>query len=607
MLVKTLFACRFVGVLAFGLGISGYRALASPNVTPYQPGGWTDKIVVTRTNGGTVDSSNLLATDTLYIDWCVINSGSSAVNTTFLVDLYIDGVNNQDWSIDSLGVGYYTYVTGYSIGSLSPGTHTIEVVADATDVIPSDDESDNSYTKTITVNPVVSPAPALQTPSKGATGQMTVPWFSWSAVTNAESYRILIATNAADLPSSATATNGGASVVVNAVSPENDFSPTIQLNSVTTYYWEVHAIAGSEDGTWSSVQSFTTEPIPSGLTIVPSFDSSITSDANAATIEATINAAIAVYRQNFSDPVTAYVVFKEMNSGLGQSAWGYVTESYSDYRAALVSHATTSDDAAAIGGLPLASANPVNGNSSVNLHYPLARALGFGGAGSSSSDPDGTVYLNTSIMNLSSFQTDPSKYSMFSTVCHELDEVLAFASALNGLTNGEAAPTGPVYPQDLFRYDQNGNRSFTTSLSAESFFSFDGTNDLAEFNQYEGGDFGDWYSYDVEPFPQVQDAFLYPGVNPVPDVELRILDAIGFTRVIVVSPVAPQISGESVSGGKSSFTLTGTAGTAYVVQGSTNLINWVSLSTNTIPAGGTMLITNAISALPTRFYRAELP
>jgi hypothetical protein len=436
---------------------------------------------------------------------------------------------------------------------------------------------------------------------------MTVPWFSWSGVNNAQGYRVLVATNAADLPSSTTATNGGASVVIDAVSPVNTFSPTVQLNPSTTYYWEVHAISASEDGTWSAVQSFTTEAIPNGLTIIPSFDSTITNDPNAATMEATINAAIAVYRQNFSDAITVYVTFKEMTNGLGASQSSYVTESYSSYRTALVSHATTADDHAALAGLPTTSSNPVNGNASVHVHYPLARALGFGGANSSSGNPDGTVLLNTSIMNLSSFQTDPSKYSMFSTVCHELDEVLALDSALNGLTNGQATPTGPVFPEDLFRYDQNGNRSLTTSVSAESFFSFDSTNDLAEFNQFDGGDFGDWYSYDTVPVPQVQDAFLYPGVNPVLGVELEVLDAIGFTRVIVVTPVAPQISGENVRAGKSIFSLAGTAGTAYIVQGSTNLIAWVPLSTNTIPAGGSMLITNVIGTIPIRFYRAELP
>ena len=54
-----------------------------------------------------------------------------------------------------------------------------------------------------------------------------------------------------------------------------------------------------------------------GLTIVPTFDSTITNDPQATTIESTINAAIALYQNSFSDPVTVTVTFGEMGSGLG--------------------------------------------------------------------------------------------------------------------------------------------------------------------------------------------------------------------------------------------------------------------------------------------------
>ena len=63
-----------------------------------------------------------------------------------------------------------------------------------------------------------------------------------------------------------------------------------------------------------------------GLTIIPTFDSSITSDPNSATIEATIEAAIAVYAQTFSDPITVSIMFQEMSSGLGGAA-GTMTRS----------------------------------------------------------------------------------------------------------------------------------------------------------------------------------------------------------------------------------------------------------------------------------------
>ncbi len=84
--------------------------------------------------------------------------------------------------------------------------------------------------------------------------------------------------------------------------------------------------------------------------------------------------------------------------------------------------------------------------------------------------------------------------------------------------------------EDLFRYDQNGSRSYTTTESAEAFFSLDGTTDLARFNQDATGDFNDWYSTGPHT-AQVQDAFATPGTTPDLGVELEVLDALGFTRV----------------------------------------------------------------------------
>ena len=55
------------------------------------------------------------------------------------------------------------------------------------------------------------------------------------------------------------------------------------------------------------------------LTIVPTFDSTITSDPNAATIEATINTAISSVESYIANPVTVSIDFEETNSGLAES------------------------------------------------------------------------------------------------------------------------------------------------------------------------------------------------------------------------------------------------------------------------------------------------
>jgi hypothetical protein len=260
------------------------------------------------------------------------------------------------------------------------------------------------------------------------------------------------------------------------------------------------------------------------LTIVPTFDNSINTHPQGPTIILTIQSAINLYQSRFSDNVTVYINFENIITGLGQNSTYFEPVSYTDYVLALRRHGRSLDDVAVLAALPLIPGNPVNGNFDINLKLPLARALGFT-ANPPLFQPDGTIRLNLSRMNLSPAQTDPTKFSLFAVVCHEIDEVLGFDSALNGLNNGDPFPTGPVAPEDLFRFDSHAARSFTTDLSATAFFSIDGITRLAQFNQNSMGDFSDW----AGSLPaQVQDAFGTPGATPVPGVELRILDMIGY-------------------------------------------------------------------------------
>ena len=131
-------------------------------------------------------------------------------------------------------------------------------------------------------------------------------------------------------------------------------------------------------------------------------------------------------------------------------------------------------------------------------------------------------------MNLDRTSTDLYKYDLMAVASHEIDEVLGLGSALNGLSNGTASPTGAVWGMDLYRYDQSGTRSFNATLSSQAYFSINGgATDLAQFNQTAGGDFSDWYSTSPHT-PQVQDAFGTPGSTPNLGVELTALDVLGY-------------------------------------------------------------------------------
>ena len=132
---------------------ASFNTVVQPNLTPYQNTGWSDKIVVARTANSTTDSTSLTTADTLYVNAGIINNGAVATAVNFNNEFYVDGVPTYNWVTPApLNVNYVSSLTtGYSIGQLSAGTHTIKITADYGGVIAESDETDNSYTKTITV------------------------------------------------------------------------------------------------------------------------------------------------------------------------------------------------------------------------------------------------------------------------------------------------------------------------------------------------------------------------------------------------------------------------------------------------------------------------
>lgn len=357
-------------------------------------------------------------------------------------------------------------------------------------------------------------------------------------------------------------------------------------------------LAGGSGGAGGTLKIQAISSGMGGLKIIPSFDSSITSDPQAATIEATINSAISVFQGSYSDPIQVTITFQKVASGLARNDSYSQDFLYSEYLAALAVHATTADDATALAHLPGGPNNPVNGDTNVSLTLPLARALGFS-ADPPPGQPDGIIYLNITNMNLSSSIVDTNKYSLFAAVCHEMDEVLGFASALDGLANGAPAPTGSVSPEDLFRYDTLGARSFTTDVNAASYFSLDGTTQLARFNQYQGGDFQDWYSYYGGQTPQVQDAFGTEGTMPVMGVELRVLDVLGYT------PQIPRPTLSLVRSAGNVIISWPTNFTGFTLQGATNLVpsvTWSNVSPSPSIVNGQYTVTNSPGGAR-KFYR----
>jgi hypothetical protein len=77
---------------------------------------------------------------------------------------------------------------------------------------------------------------------------------------------------------------------------------------------------------------------------------------------------------------------------------------------------------------------------------------------------------------------------------------------------------------------------------------------------------------------------------------------------LTVSLPSVILSTPKISSGSTNFVfqLSGPVGSNYVLQVSTNLLNWNPVSTSTIPASGSISLSNPITGNKQSFYRAHL-
>jgi hypothetical protein len=281
----------------------------------------------------------------------------------------------------------------------------------------------------------------------------------------------------------------------------------------------------------SSVALVMSVPAHANLVITPTFDSSITDDPNAAAIISVIDSAIGYYQSTFADSINVAILFQSSNSGLGGNFAPIYKIQYETFINALIADALTPDDGTALGFLPAGADNPVNGTSFINVKTANLRAIGINCCATAGGF-DGFITLNTHVTDVGSFDTT-GEYSLLATTQHEIDEVLGLGSSLpgGGFFNDPA-------PEDLFRYTSLGARTFTT-LGDDAYFSIDGTNDVARFNQVaDFTDYGDWW-WNGPHTPRVQDARATPGSHPTLNrtgPEMRALDVLGYDLIPAPEP-----------------------------------------------------------------------
>jgi hypothetical protein len=73
-------------------------------------------------------------------------------------------------------------------------------------------------------------------------------------------------------------------------------------------------------------------------------------------------------------------------------------------------------------------------------------------------------------------------------------------------------------------------------------------------------------------------------------------------NISVVTPVAITLSGQRITNGQFAFDYSANAGLSYVVQNSSNLVNWLTLATN-MPATNSAHYTNGFTTNGARYYR----
>src|SRR5437016_13634758 len=282
------------------------------------------------------------------------------------------------------------------------------------------------------------------------------------------------------------------------------------LNRGTTYYYRVRAYDAIGPGGYSDVMAATTVAT-TGLIIHATFDSSITSNPNAAAIEAMINRAISIDESLFSDPITIQIFFRYSTTApdgtplspgtISQSDLVVYTFPWSTCINCLRADAKTSNDDLANASLPgtalSSNIKPSSANGrAVALNTPPAM---FANARVGNGGPyDGIVTLNSAVPYQFTRPTSGSNFDAQRSTEHEMDEVIGFGSQVN---------LSDLRPQDLFSWSSAGHRNI--SSTGTRYFSINGgSTNIVNFSQDSSGDLGDWLSTACpQAHPYVQNAF----------------------------------------------------------------------------------------------------
>jgi hypothetical protein len=271
------------------------------------------------------------------------------------------------------------------------------------------------------------------------------------------------------------------------------------------------------------------------LTIVPSFDSTVTSSPQASQIEAGFNDAIGQFEAEYSDPITVDITVDYSGSGLGESLSYLSCGTYAHIESALKASETSPDQITSAQDLPATDPSGSSTAQDVCLAVPEAMDLGLLPANCFSNECSGEA--PTIVFGVQPYTFDPAhrsvsgEYDFIGIAEHEISEVLGRIAGLDD--------NGFYSPDDLFRFTADGTPNYTEYTPGAYFSIDDGVTPLADFNTVAGADPQDYATSQPDAF----DALMPDGVEaPLTAAGVTNMDVLGYHRIVTSLAVTPSAS-----------------------------------------------------------------